>query len=50
MSSSAAKGEVAGRTNPTRREVLQALGASSALALAGTTPAVATPPQAEAGT
>jgi len=50
MSSSAAKGEVAGRTHPTRREVLQALGASSALALTGTIPAPATPPQAEAGT
>lgn len=50
MSSSAAKGEASGRTHPTRREILQALSASSALALTGMTPAGATPPQAEAST
>ena len=41
--------EVAG-LHPTRREMLQALGASSALALAGITPAAAAAPQAEAVT
>jgi dienelactone hydrolase len=50
MSSSAAKLEASGRTHPTRREVLQALSASSALALTGMTPAGATPPQAETST
>ena len=48
MRSGSRKREVSGRLNPTRREILQALGVSSALALTGRTPAGASPFQAEA--
>jgi dienelactone hydrolase len=50
MCSKAANGEASQKTQPTRREILQALSASSALALTRMTAAAAIPPQAEAGT
>jgi len=47
MSSSAAKCEASARRGPTRREILQALSVSSALAFTGITPAAASPPRAQ---
>ena len=49
MSNSEAQKDAVG-LHPTRREMLQALGASGALALAGVAPAAGAPPQAEAPT
>lgn len=48
MSNIAAKCEASASMGPTRREILQALSVSSALALTGIAPAAAPPPQAEA--
>ena len=42
----AAKGQTSEKTQPTRRDILQALSASSALALAGISATAATAPQA----
>jgi hypothetical protein len=47
MSNIAAKCEASASMGPTRREILQALSVSSALALTGIAPAAAPPPRAQ---